>query len=201
MWARQFECLWNNLSGPPKHACILCGKTGHAKGACVVLGAVLHRKLNSSRDVVEIILRMLCDWSEVHYGHQITCLRYRPGGMYIQMYMYMHVFIHIYIHTYIYTCIYIYTYICMFIHIYVCICILYTCVYIYMFVARRHTAPYRFCCSSLSQKERIAHLGFEMSERTRDEKCIQGGEDSQDPLSCRSFSTKEPLNIGLFCGK
>jgi len=83
MWARQFECLWNNLSGPPKHACILCGKTGHAKGACVVLGAVLHRKLNSSRDVVEIILRMLCDWSEVHYDHQITCLRYRPGGMYI----------------------------------------------------------------------------------------------------------------------
>ena len=32
-------------------------------------------------------------------------------------------------------------------------------------------------------------------------KSIQGGEDSQDPLSCRSFSTKEPLNIGLFCGK
>ena len=30
---------------------------------------------------------------------------------------------------------------------------------------------------------------------------LQGGEDSQDPLSCRSFSTKEPQNIGLFCGK
>jgi len=30
---------------------------------------------------------------------------------------------------------------------------------------------------------------------------VQGGEDSQDPLSCRSFSTKEPLNIGHFCGK
>ena len=29
----------------------------------------------------------------------------------------------------------------------------------------------------------------------------QGGEDSQDPLSCRSFPTKEPLNIGHFCGK
>ena len=26
-------------------------------------------------------------------------------------------------------------------------------------------------------------------------------EDSYDPLSCRSFSTKEPPNIGLFCGK
>ena len=30
---------------------------------------------------------------------------------------------------------------------------------------------------------------------------VQGGEDSQDPLGCRSFSTKEPLNIGQFCGK
>jgi len=27
------------------------------------------------------------------------------------------------------------------------------------------------------------------------------GEDSQDPLSCTSFSTKEPLNIGHFCRK
>ena len=31
--------------------------------------------------------------------------------------------------------------------------------------------------------------------------CVQGGEDSYDPLSCRSFSTKEPLNIGHFCRK
>jgi len=30
---------------------------------------------------------------------------------------------------------------------------------------------------------------------------IQGGEDPQDALSCRSFSAKEPLIIGLFCGK
>jgi len=30
---------------------------------------------------------------------------------------------------------------------------------------------------------------------------VQGGEDSWNPLVCRSFSTKEPLNIGHFCGK
>ena len=30
---------------------------------------------------------------------------------------------------------------------------------------------------------------------------VEGGEDSWDPLSCRSFSAKEPLNIGHFCGK
>ena len=29
---------------------------------------------------------------------------------------------------------------------------------------------------------------------------IQGGEDPQDVLNCRSFSAKEPLIIGLFCG-
>ena len=35
----------------------------------------------------------------------------------------------------------------------------------------------------------------------RDRGALQGGEDSKDPLSCRSFSTKEPLNICHFCGK
>jgi len=30
---------------------------------------------------------------------------------------------------------------------------------------------------------------------------VQGGEDPQDTSSCRSFSAKEPLFIGLFCGK
>jgi len=30
---------------------------------------------------------------------------------------------------------------------------------------------------------------------------IQGGKDSQDPLSCRSFFPKEPIIMGLFCGK
>jgi len=30
---------------------------------------------------------------------------------------------------------------------------------------------------------------------------VQGGEESWDALSCRSFSTKEPLNIGHFCEK
>jgi len=29
---------------------------------------------------------------------------------------------------------------------------------------------------------------------------LQGGEDPQDTLSCRSFFAKEPLIIGLFCG-
>jgi len=30
---------------------------------------------------------------------------------------------------------------------------------------------------------------------------VQGGEDAEDASSCRSFSAKEPLIIGLFCGK
>jgi len=30
---------------------------------------------------------------------------------------------------------------------------------------------------------------------------LQGGEDPQDALSRGSFSAKEPLIIGLFCGK
>ena len=30
---------------------------------------------------------------------------------------------------------------------------------------------------------------------------VQGGEDPQAALSCKSFFTKEPLIIGLFCGQ
>ena len=30
---------------------------------------------------------------------------------------------------------------------------------------------------------------------------LQGGEDSSDALSCKSFFVKEPLIIGLFCGE
>jgi len=30
---------------------------------------------------------------------------------------------------------------------------------------------------------------------------VQGGADTQDALSCRSFFAKEPLVIELFCGK
>ena len=30
---------------------------------------------------------------------------------------------------------------------------------------------------------------------------VQGGEDSQNASSCRSFFAKQPLIIGLFCGK
>jgi len=30
---------------------------------------------------------------------------------------------------------------------------------------------------------------------------VQGGQDPQDTLTCRSLSAKEPLIIGLFCGK
>jgi len=30
---------------------------------------------------------------------------------------------------------------------------------------------------------------------------LQGGEDPEDALNCRSFFAKEPLIIGLFCGK
>jgi len=29
---------------------------------------------------------------------------------------------------------------------------------------------------------------------------VQGGEDAEDALNCRSLSAKEPLNIGFFAG-
>jgi len=35
----------------------------------------------------------------------------------------------------------------------------------------------------------------------RHDSCIQGGKDAEDAISCRSLSAKEPLIMGLFCGK
>jgi len=58
---------------------------------------------------------------------------------------------------------------------------MYTCVYVYMYV-----------CMYIHINSFLAFVGPFL---------IQGGEDSQNPLSSRSFSTKEPLNIGHFCGK
>ena len=37
-----------------------------------------------------------------------------------------------------------------------------------------------------------------ISKYTSIDRYIQGGEDPSDALSCRSFSAKEPLIIGLF---
>ena len=46
---------------------------------------------------------------------------------------------------------------------------------------------------------RITQNTTQATRRTRT--LLQGGEDSKDPLSCRSFSRQKPLNIGHFCGK
>jgi len=47
----------------------------------------------------------------------------------------------------------------------------------------------------------VAPSKMVMSLALRHSSTPQGGEDSKDPQSCRLFSTKEPLNIGHFCGK
>ena len=39
------------------------------------------------------------------------------------------------------------------------------------------------------------------SERDQIEFIVQGGEDAEDALNCRSLSAKEPLITGLFCGE
>jgi len=61
----------------------------------------------------------------------------------------------------------------------------FVCVYI-----RTYIYTYTYICS------------YEQAiERKREIYRVHVGEDSWDPLSCRSFSTKEPLNIGHLCGK
>ena len=62
--------------------------------------------------------------------------------------------------------------------------------YVYMYIyTARDTAPAH--CTHIQAK----HQAIE------NEIITPGGEDSWEGLSCRSFSAKEPLIIGLFCGK
>jgi len=82
-------------------------------------------------------------------------------------------YVDIYIHVHIFTCMYIY--ICMSIYTQK-----YMYIYVYVYTARSRNK------NSYSHK-RVYH--------------IQVGEDAQDAFSCKSLSAKEPLIIGLFCGK
>ena len=61
-----------------------------------------------------------------------------------------------------------------------------------------HVYVYEFICLCKRQKFTCVHYHGEQFVILRS---LQGGEDSQDVLSCRLFSAKEPLIIGLFCGK
>ena len=89
---------------------------------------------------------------------------------------------HIYIYTYIY--IYIYTFVYMSID---------TFVHIYMYT--------RVLREGKSEREKnIKHINVSRI-RTCAPYILPGTGDAYDALSCRSFSAKEPLIIGLFCGK
>jgi len=55
--------------------------------------------------------------------------------------------------------------------------------------------------SQIQENISILKIKFGGCQMEEISSCLQVGEDSQDPLSCRSFSTKEPLNMGHFCGK
>ena len=61
---------------------------------------------------------------------------------------------------------------------------------------------YRNCCTQLQQ---LLHTTATIVAHDREwymiahNIIIQGGEDPQDTLSCRSISAKEPLIVGLFC--
>ena len=60
----------------------------------------------------------------------------------------------------------------------------YVCVYVYMYI--------RICTCIF-----VGLFNVDVCVYVYIRICVQGSED----LSCRSFFTKEPLIIGLFCGK
>jgi len=99
-----------------------------------------------------------------------------------------------------YMSIYIYVNVCM----YVCVCVharvyyilidtwfMYICMNIYVNVCMYVCACACVCVRTCARERYRACLCV----------CVQDGENAQDTFSCRSHSVKEPLILGLFCGK
>jgi len=57
-----------------------------------------------------------------------------------------------------------------------------------------------YLCDGISHDYKLYNVMVSSSERHYYNIVIQGGEDSYDALSCRSFFAKEPLIIGHFRG-
>jgi len=76
-------------------------------------------------------------------------------------------------------------------------------------VAKTHRIPYldMNLCESCLMYERVMSHVWMRHVFCMNESCLlyegsyRVAKSHKDPLSCRSFSTKEPLNIGHFCGK
>ena len=78
--------MQNTTGYDPARRCIACGGSGHSYLTCVLLGAALHRKLDTRKDmtdVLDVILRLLLwDWKErreASVDEEITCLSYAPS--------------------------------------------------------------------------------------------------------------------------
>jgi len=123
----------------------------------------------------------------------------------IHLYEFVFIYFHPYLFLFMYTSL-LYTYTFLFAHLqYSFDCIH---VYFYPFISLFyiHTrllftpSLYSYICIYIHAYSFLFTYTFCLHTR-RVHTSVQGGEDSEDPLSCRSFSTKEPINIGHFCGK
>ena len=67
---------------PPRlrDPCHLCGGTGHGTSTCVILGTFLHAKLNAKVDVVDLVMRFVCEWGTIVFDDDVNCLSYAPRG-------------------------------------------------------------------------------------------------------------------------
>jgi len=75
---------------------------------------------------------------------------------------------------------------------------IYTYIYSHMYI---HTPTHTRTPHTHPHTHTYLQLGLYHLACRRPADDVQGCEDPQDALSCRSFSAKEPLIIGLFCGK
>jgi len=157
------------------------------------------------------VLSRIYAWGASHAPYMWTC---SFGADYIYICIYIHWYLsYIYIHTYMYIHLYLSTYVYYvypftYIHEYVRI---FTCIFIYIY---EYIRIYLCTCiyiwtSTLGAEFKTAGIPSISSVivRVRCESChicmheTQDGEDAQDALSCRTLSAKEPLIVGLFCGK
>ena len=130
--------------------------------------------------------------------------------------MYTYVYIYVYVHIYICIHLYIYVYIYTYIHKYKCttnpnaikhpINVEKSTNYLvpkdFLKISSRRQLLYKVI-DSLAPEE-LKNLRIFFPKTTYDfweVHVVQGGEDSSNALSCRSFLAKEPIIIGFFCGK
>ena len=161
---------------------------------CAIIDRGESKEMCAVRKRREVAIRgVIC---AKHLDSLILCVMYICIHIYMYVCIYIYIYICVYMYVYTYTCIYTYTYVYIYIYTYIYI---YIGIHTYVYITHVYTSMCLFT------RVFTFHMPSVLPPTCMTDECgtprIQGGEDTYDALSCRTLSAKEPLMIGLFCGK